>query len=53
MQYKITAPNDAHRVDINLPSSKSLSNRALIIQHLCKNPCKLMNFSECDDTADM
>lgn len=53
MQYKITAPNDAHRVDINLPSSKSLSNRALIIQQLCKNPCKLLNLSECDDTAVM
>lgn len=51
MQYQITAPIDALRVDITLPSSKSLSNRALIIQSLCKNPCKLLNLSECDDTA--
>lgn len=53
MLYQITAPVDSFRVDINLPSSKSISNRALIIQGLCKTPCKLTNLSTCDDTVVM
>lgn len=35
---------------INLPSSKSISARALIINALAAVPCELRNLSDCDDT---
>ncbi|MCQ2266452.1 MAG: 3-phosphoshikimate 1-carboxyvinyltransferase [Bacteroidaceae bacterium] len=35
---------------INLPSSKSISARALIINALAAEPCELLNLSDCDDT---
>lgn len=38
---------------IDLPASKSLSNRALIMQALCPEPCQLTHLSDCDDTAVM
>lgn len=38
---------------INLPSSKSLSNRALIIQYLSSNPSPIFNLSEANDTQLM
>ena len=38
------------RKKINLPSSKSISNRALIIQSLCEKKFKIENLSEADDT---
>ncbi len=36
---------------IELPASKSISNRALIIQSLCKRKFKINNLSEANDTA--
>lgn len=36
--------------EINLPSSKSISNRVLIIQALCDKKFKIENLSEADDT---
>lgn len=47
--YEITAPEylDA---DIDLPSSKSISNRALIIHALCGGTILPSNISDCDDT---
>lgn len=36
---------------INLPSSKSISARALIINALAADPCELRNLSDCDDTV--
>jgi 3-phosphoshikimate 1-carboxyvinyltransferase len=38
---------------VQLPSSKSISNRALIIQALCKQPFIIQNLSDADDTALM
>mgnify|MGYP003292558953 CR=1 FL=1 len=38
---------------IDLPASKSLSNRALIMQALCPEPCQLTHLSDCDDTVVM
>jgi 3-phosphoshikimate 1-carboxyvinyltransferase len=39
--------------EIHLPASKSLSNRALIINHLCGKRIKINNLSNADDTALM
>jgi len=53
MRYRISAPKNINTT-INLPASKSISNRALIINALAndnKNECKnLENLSDCDDT---
>jgi len=35
---------------INLPSSKSISNRALILNALAYSPFEISNLSDCDDT---
>ena len=49
MTYHISASN-ALNINILLPSSKSISNRVLILNALCKHPQKIYNISECDDT---
>jgi len=55
MQYKVTAYKEQLRDNqlIDLPASKSLSNRALILQALCTEPCQLSHLSDCDDTQVM
>lgn len=54
MQYKVTAPASLQQpLQISLPASKSLSNRALIMQGLCDATCQLSNISDCDDTNVM
>ncbi|RRD02312.1 3-phosphoshikimate 1-carboxyvinyltransferase [Prevotella sp. OH937_COT-195] len=52
MTYKITAPS---RIDttIKLPASKSISNRALIINALAGAEITPANLSNCDDTEVM
>ena len=52
-RIKVSAP--AHPIDckILLPSSKSISNRALIINALGNGTCPPENLSECDDTQVM
>ena len=52
MKLKIAAPA-AIRGDINLPFSKSISNRVLMINKLCNNPYRPTNIAECDDTRIM
>lgn len=52
MQYKIKAP-DAINSTIQLPASKSISNRALILNALSLNPFDIENLSDCDDTNVM
>ena len=49
-QYRLTAPE---RLDatINLPASKSISNRALIIHALSGGSTLPENLSDCDDTS--
>lgn len=49
MQYTLRAPAHLH-TSINLPASKSISNRALIINALAGGTCSLQNLSDCDDT---
>lgn len=52
MQLKISAPADIH-TKIQLPASKSLSNRALLIQALSEVYLPIHNLSDCDDTKIM
>lgn len=50
MNYKISAKTKEIAGNIALPSSKSISNRALIINALCYNPYPIGNLSDSDDT---
>ena len=49
MTYNLKAPN-ALKTSILLPSSKSISNRVLILNALCDHPKEINNISDCDDT---
>ncbi len=50
MIYKVSTSNKSIFGSINLPSSKSISNRALIINALNYSPYPLRNLSDSDDT---
>ena len=50
MNYKILHPTNIVNCEINLPSSKSISNRLLIIKALAKDDFKIHNISKSDDT---
>ncbi|MDR1810775.1 MAG: 3-phosphoshikimate 1-carboxyvinyltransferase [Prevotella sp.] len=52
MKYKINAPELVHS-SIKLPASKSISNRALILNALSAKPNEIDNLSDCDDTQVM
>lgn len=52
MQYEITAPAVLNHT-VDLPSSKSVSNRALIIHALSGGGMVPQNLSDCDDTDVM
>lgn len=49
MQYKIYSPNKLN-VSIDLPASKSISNRILILNALSLNQNPIDNLSDCEDT---
>ena len=49
MNYKISAP-DRLEATVNLPASKSISNRVLVIQALAGGQTVPDNLSDCDDT---
>ena len=49
MQYEITAPT-SFDTTIELPASKSISNRALIIHALSRGDIMPRHLSDCDDT---
>lgn len=49
MKYTIKAPQNIDTI-INLPASKSISNRALIINALTGSGIFPQNLSDCDDT---
>jgi 3-phosphoshikimate 1-carboxyvinyltransferase len=51
--YKLSKPDKILRGEIKLSSSKSESNRALIIQALSKTPVKLNNISDAQDTQTL
>ncbi len=50
MHYLVSAKFNKISGSINLPASKSISNRALIINALCYSPYPLRNLSDSDDT---
>ena len=52
MQYKIEAPKVIDTI-VKLPTSKSISNRALILKALSKKTYEIENLSNCDDTNVM
>lgn len=49
MNYRIIA---SRRIEgeIDLPASKSISNRVLLLNALCATPGRLSNLAQCDDT---
>ena len=53
MNYKILHPTKVVECEINLPSSKSISNRLLIIKSLCMENFKIENISISDDTINL
>lgn len=48
--FKIVAPAEAVEASIQLPASKSISNRALILNALSFSPYPIDNLSDCEDT---
>lgn len=52
MEYVLTAPHE-FKSTIKLPSSKSISNRALILKGLSNSIELIDNLSDCDDTRVM
>ncbi len=50
MSYQVSTKIKTIKGSINLPASKSISNRALIINALCYSPYPLRNLSDSDDT---
>lgn len=52
MHYKLSAPATLHTT-IQLPASKSISNRALILHALAQGRITPTNLSDCDDTRVM
>ena len=53
MNYKISHPTKIINCEIDLPSSKSISNRLLIIKALCKDNFKIKNLSDSNDTRTL
>ena len=53
MNYKISHPTKVVECEIDLPASKSISNRLLIIQALCKQEFKTTNLSNSVDTKSL
>lgn len=49
MNYSITAPRRIEG-EIDLPASKSISNRVLLLNALCATSGRLSNLAQCDDT---
>ena len=50
MNDRIKAPRGAIKASVKLPSSKSISNRALILNALSNSSFGVTNLSDCDDT---
>jgi len=53
MTYKVSHPRKVVECEIDLPSSKSISNRLLIIKALCKEDFEIKNLSNSDDTITL
>ena len=52
MNYIIKRPEKL-KASVYLPASKSISNRALILNALSYSPYDIQNLSDCDDTEVM
>lgn len=52
MLYQLSAPSEV-KATLQLPASKSISNRALIIHALSRGDCTPTHLSDCDDTRVM
>ena len=52
MIYHLKAPKSIY-ANILLPASKSISNRVLILNALCRQPDSILNLAACDDTGAM
>ena len=50
MNYKVSHPTKVVECEIDLPTSKSISNRLLIIKSLCKERFKIDSLSDSEDT---
>ena len=53
MNYKISHPTNEVNCEIDLPYSKSISNRLLIIQALCEEKFNITNLSNSEDTISL
>lgn len=53
MNYVIHAPAASWKTSVQLPASKSICNRALILNALSYSPYEIKNLSDCDDTDVM
>lgn len=53
MNYVIHAPVASWKTTVQLPASKSICNRALILNALSYSPYEIQNLSDCDDTDVM
>jgi len=53
MQYKLSLQDEQDKVQVNLPSSKSISNRLLLLNALSYSPYEIKNLSDSDDTKAM
>ena len=53
MNYKVYHPTKEVHCEIYLPSSKSISNRLLIIQQLCDTDFQIHNLSSSEDTISL
>ena len=49
-KFKVKAPGQLNNIQIDLPSSKSISNRLLILNALSFSPFPVKNLSDSDDT---
>lgn len=53
MTLIVKSPNNINNVEIDLPTSKSISNRLLILNALSYSPHPIKNLSDSDDTKAM
>ena len=53
MNYKVSHPSKKVNCEIDLPFSKSISNRLLIIQQLCDTAFQIHNLSSSEDTISL
>ncbi|WP_430810860.1 MULTISPECIES: 3-phosphoshikimate 1-carboxyvinyltransferase [unclassified Carboxylicivirga] len=53
MKYRLSTQNTSGKIEVQLPSSKSISNRLLLLNALSYSPYEIKNLSDSDDTKAM